>query len=724
MPAIEKQAVGPLSNSLPRYFEVALYLLVLMGFATLASTGGLNLTIVLLVSAALAFRGYLLISRRTFFIPERWTTILTLGYVAFSLADYFLISSGFLNASVHLVLFVMVLRIFSAQRDRDYYFLSILAFLMVLAAAVLTVDGTFLLAFAGFMLVAVVTFILMEMRHASAKATTGAKESGDQRVSRQMAFSLSGASPALVLCILLGGAGIFFIMPRVATGYMSAYAPGSELNTGFSERVELGRIGEIQQSNSVVMHIQIDGDPGGNFDLKWRGVALSDFDGKAWSTSREQHLVPRLADGRFAVGLRETTESAPRSPRNIHYRVLMEPVGTNVFFLANTPQTLQGDYSLLTRDDAGAVFDADPRHPITRYEATSNLPEPAPSALRAAGANYPLDVSLIYNQVPPLDARIPRLAAEITANAGNNYDRALAIQNYLRTHFTYSLQLSRRAPRDPLAEFLFERRQGHCEYFASAMAVMLRTLGIPSRVVNGFRTGEFNDLTSQYVIRASNAHSWIEAYFPGYGWVSFDPTPAGAVPEHNGWSRIALYFDAMASFWREWVINYDLNRQRTLGATVASRGQQWARELRRWLLVRQSRAMETVRSMRDALADAPLHWSVGAILAAVLILLGANTGRFWNAWQRRRLAIHPERSPGKAAAIWYQKMIHVLARRGWRKSPIQTPREFLLCIEDPEMRLRVEKFTQHYANARFGDSMEDARQLPGLYEEIETGVKR
>ena len=79
----------------------------------------------------------------------------------------------------------------------------------------------------------------------------------------------------------------------------------------------------------------------------------------------------------------------------------------------------------------------------------------------------------------------------------------------------YTLQLSRTVPHDPLANFLFERKQGHCEYFASSMAVMLRTLGIPSRVVNGFRTGEFNDLTSQYVVRASNAHSWVEAYFPG-----------------------------------------------------------------------------------------------------------------------------------------------------------------------------------------------------------------
>ena len=99
---------------------------------------------------------------------ERWTSFLTLGYVAFYVVDYFLLSGGFLNATVHLVLFVMVVRLFSAHRDRDYYFLSVIAFLMVLSAAVLTVDSIFLMAFAGFILTAVVAFILMEMRHASA----------------------------------------------------------------------------------------------------------------------------------------------------------------------------------------------------------------------------------------------------------------------------------------------------------------------------------------------------------------------------------------------------------------------------------------------------------------------------------------------------------------------------------------------------------------------------
>ena len=100
---------------------------------------------------------------------------------------------------------------------------------------------------------------------------------------------------------------------------------------------------------------------------------------------------------------------------------------------------------------------------------------------------------------------------------------------------------------------------------------MLRSVGIPSRVVNGFRTTEFNDLTSSYVIRASSAHSWVEVYFPGTGWVEFDPTPPAPLLEREGWNRVSLYADAMASFWREWVVNYDIGHQRFLGQNAMGR---------------------------------------------------------------------------------------------------------------------------------------------------------
>jgi protein-glutamine gamma-glutamyltransferase len=705
-----------LPGALQRYFEVAVYLMVLAGFATLASTGGLGIATAALVSVALLFRGYLLFQRRTWLIPERWIAWLTLGYVAFYLTDYFLISGGFLNATVHLVLFVMVVRLFSAQHDRDFYFLSVIAFLMVLASALLTVDSAFLLAFAVFMLMAVVCFILMEMRHISAKAGVHGRESGMSLTQRSLATSLAVASPVLVLCILLGAATIFFLLPRASAGYLGAYAPGGEISTGFGDTVELGRIGEIQQSGAVVMHIQIDGDEQGSYDLKWRGIALGKFDGRVWSNNRAQHQIFREMDGRFVfpepAGIRKTA----RHP--IFYRVLMEPVGMNVFFLAGRAESLEVNYGHLAIDDGGAVFDLDPEHPVNHYRASSDIEQPAAGDLRTAGNMYPADVLSSYLQLPALDRRIPQLAEQITASADNNYDKARALETYLRTHFGYTLQLSRTVPHDPLANFLFERKQGHCEYFASSMAVMLRTLGIPSRVVNGFRTGEFNDLTSQYVVRASNAHSWVEAYFPDYGWVAFDPTPGASIPARTGWNRVSLYVDAMASFWREWIVNYDVGHQQSLAVSAGSHSRQLLAALRHWWDRHYQSLLAAARHTGKSVSGSPLRWSLEGGLVVVLLVFVVNAPGLLKSLGKFRLAARPEKSPRLAATIWYERMTKRVARRGWRKSPIQTPHEFVSGIDDARVRERVAEFTRHYESARFDDSVEDVRRLPELYEEI------
>jgi len=710
----------PVQAAIQRYFEIALYWLVLTGFATLASTGSLDLPTLVLAGGAILFRGYCLATRRTLLIPEHWTTILTLAYVAFYLADYLVISRAFVSSAVHLVLFVLVVRLFSARRDRDQYFLAVISFLMVLAAAVLTVDSTFLLAFAAFMLTAVVTFILMEMRRASVSAAFQ-PASGDSSLSRQMGVSLVKLTPALVFFIALAAAAIFFVLPRVSSGYLSAYTPAGEIATGFSDRVQLGRIGEIQQSSSLVMHIQIDGDTHGAFDLKWRGVALSLFDGTSWSNPYEHHLLPRSPGGQFLLS--SSTEARAGS-HVIHYRVLLEPIADNVFFLAPEALSLAGNFRQVSQDDAGAVFDADLEHPVSTYDAQSNIAQHGPAELRNAAQDYPPAVLLNYLQLPRLDPRIAPLAAQITTSESNNYDKAVSMERYLRTHFGYTLQLGNSTHRDPLAYFLFERKQGHCEYFASAMAVMLRTLRIPSRVVNGFRTGEFNDVTSQYLVRASNAHSWVEAYFPGYGWISFDPTPAAPAEVRTGWNRWALYADAMASFWREWVVSYDVSHQYILGHRAAQGGTQWIRRMQRWERRQYQAWLGAARRTGQRVSDAPWRWGAIALGAAALLILGAYSARLWRAIRRRRVAARPERSPRMAATIWYERVLRMLAKRGWQKSPAQTPAEFVASFEDKTVRDPLARFAEHYERARFGNSAEDAARLPEIYEEVSSASRR
>ena len=709
-----------MAMAIERYFNVALYLLVLTGFGTLASTGGLDLLAVVVVGCALLIRGYHLITHQQFTIPERWTTYLTLFYIAVYFADYFFVSRSFLVATVHLVLFGMVIRLFSLQRPRDHFMLAVLSFLMVLAAAVLTVDSVFLFTFAGFLLVAVITFVLMEMRHSVAEDHGRAQEPKDTAPYRRMAGGLLATAPTLMVMILAGGSMIFFLLPRVSSRYLSNYASGSDLSTGFSNRVQLGRIGQIQQSSAVVMHVQIENDLEGAYDLKWRGVGLSQFDGRVWSNPFVQTDLRLSVNGSYRL---TSDPAAPGiSSHRVRYRVLLEPMGTNIFFLAEKPASLIGNFSHVTTDAGGAVYNLDADHPVNRYEGESQLTEPDASDLRLAPNTVPGALAH-YLALPPLDNRISKLAESITAAAPNNYDKAVAMERYLRTHFGYTLDLARTIPRDPLAYFLFERKKGHCEYFASSMAVMLRSLGIPSRIVTGFRGGEFNDLTDQYVVRASNAHSWVEAYFPTYGWVSFDPTPGGDLETRMGWSRLSLYIDAAASFWREWVINYDVTHQQTLGEGANQTRRRLYNDLRQWYSRNYQALLESARRTHQQITHSPGRWTAGSLAVMGLLIILMNLRPIIRALANRRLRAHPDRAPRESAALWYDQMLRRLARRGWRKSPGQTPHDFVEAIREPVLQKKVATFTRAYESARFGQSVDDARALPELFEEITAGER-
>jgi hypothetical protein len=252
---------------------------------------------------------------------------------------------------------------------------------------------------------------------------------------------------------------------------------------------------------------------------------------------------------------------------------------------------------------------------------------------------------------------------------------------------------------------------------------MLRTQGIPSRVVNGFRSDEFNDLTGNYVVRAKDAHSWVEAYFPGYGWQTFDPTPAGNSGTPQGWARLALYVDAMASFWRDWIVSYDTTHQYVLGQAALNGTRGMWENARAWASQHYASMLRWAERSQDRVEHSPGRWAFlgGGIIVALLLL--ANLGRIARWLQEKWLQANPRRLPEQVAAMWYGKMSRVLARRGVQRSPAQTPQEFVKKIEDARLREPVAHFTAVYESARFGNSADDAQKLPELYEEVELAAR-
>jgi hypothetical protein len=318
--------------------------------------------------------------------------------------------------------------------------------------------------------------------------------------------------------------------------------------------------------------------------------------------------------------------------------------------------------------------------------------------------------------LPALDARIPALAREVTARASSNETRAAELERYLRTRFQYTTELPSAAAPDPLARFLFERRKGHCEYFASAMAVMLRTLGIPSRLVTGFQGGALNPITGWYVIRASDAHTWVEAWIEGRGWTAFDPTPAGRGPRESPLrSRILFYADAAEMFWQNWVIGYDFERQLTLAARMQSSGRvygaRWFDRLRLGWLGWQAAAARALRAYGAAALAALL-------LAGALWLLAPEARRRWRARQRVRQA---QRGGATAsdATLLYTRMLGLLKRRGHSKPPWLTPGEFARALPPSEAAELVARFTTAYHDLRYGNRPGAAARMLALLARLE-----
>lgn len=707
------------AGSAERFFQWSLFLLLVTGFVALAGTGKLDFPSLALVVPALLLRGYFLVFQKDVLLPERWTSYLTIIYFAFYAADYLYLSRSFVGATVHMVLFSLVVKIFSVRRYRDLVYLIALSFMMVLAAAVLTVDTVFLLTFALFSLVAMATFVSMEMRR-SEKGWAVAHVPA--RRDRELNRSLAGTSILLCVLTLAGSVLIFLILPRLNSGgYLRNFGIQSEMATGFSQDVRLGGIGQIQRSNAVVMHVQV---LSGKLpaDAKWRGVALAHFDGQRWWNS-PQNLPVFHGEVNSPLNITQSaaavfySPTAPQLLPTLRYRVIMEPVGLSIFFLAPIPMRVEGNYRAVAIQSDGTVFNSDGAN-VGVYTAEADTRNPKHWIADSTSSDYPALVRRLYLPLRRLDPRIPALARAITASSRSNYDRARDIETYLTSNYGYTLELPGAKP-DPLAYFLFERKKGHCEYFASAMAVMLRTLGIPARVVNGFRGGEFNDLTGSYIVRERDAHSWVEAYFPEFGWATFDPTPASTnPPPEGGWARLALYMDAASAIWREWVINYDFSHQVRLSNQVSATTGNIHSRFRTWLTQKYRVLLDGIEAAEKHMQSmSPRQMTIACVLLALLLALPFTP----RAWRHLRLAqVHrdPRRAPTSSASFWYLRLLKRLARHGIRKTAAQTPGEFASSIADPRLRKDVAVFTDHYQRARFDGSIKDAERLPELYEEM------
>ncbi|MBZ5605892.1 MAG: DUF3488 and transglutaminase-like domain-containing protein [Acidobacteriia bacterium] len=691
-----------------RFFEFSLLGMLAAGYFAVVGSGYLDWPTATLTLAGLCLRGLMVAGVVEFQFSNRLVAVLTLLYIGFWPIDYFFISGTFLAALVHLVCFLAVMKILTAKTNRDYGYVKMIAVLELLAAAVLSANLAFFGYLALFLLLAIAAFSSGEVRRSAQLRVTVVR--GGMRAFPRRLGTLAG----FLFCgILMMTAVMFFILPRTARAALERFVPQRYHMPGFANGITLGQIGEIKHNSAAVMHIRTDPPGDGLMNVRWRGATLSRFDGKRWDNPPPtRELTLPVEHGVLIVN---TADRTPTRPGHVvPYLVQLNEIAPEMLFVAGMPRTISINLPEVRRSvQSGSYIISLPSgyHGGLMYGVNSFFEDEAAPVQSTPRPLLPHEREQLL-QLPEIDGRIPKLARDMTAGSIGEMERARQLEHRLRSEYGYTLELLPAAVPDPLANFLFDRRKGHCEYFASAMAVMLRTLGIPSRVVTGFQSGVFNPMTRLQVVRASDAHSWVEAWINGRGWTTFDPTPADPSAGTAGLTaRLSLFLDAAEQFWQDWVVSYDLDRQ----IVLAARLDESARRIRSdWFSDLGQRVRDSARA---GLRYAP--WVV--ILAGIAVLIVMYGGAIAAWWRGRVRTRRMARGQGIAsdATLLYARMLRLLARRGYQKPPWLTPGEFARVLPASDMTGVVRELTGCYNEFRFGGRTDVAPHMMQLLDRLE-----
>jgi protein-glutamine gamma-glutamyltransferase len=697
------------------------YLMVAAAFATLALSRELSPLVVfatLLGGAA----SYLFEPTRHAWLRARsyaaaWN-VATLGVFAWSLLEA--IRGELLTSGVRFLCFLLVNKLWNRKSSRDYLQAYVVSFLMLVAGAALNNDLAYAGCFLAYVVFATWTLTLFHLRREMEEnylikhSDDGAERVEVERIlnsRRIVGWSFLGVTAVVSIGVFVCAAVTFFLIPRFGFGLFATHNRRAGLTVGFSDRVDLDAYGRIKDNPQVIMRIEFPAGAPPTEPLHLRGVAFDHYQHGRWSRSLAESapVEPRVRNwgGYNFVGDAAVERlSGPRARQlldgTLEQRIYLDPLDTSVLFGAATTIAYQMPTGIVGADTPFALVSHGADEPYAmmhqynrslghdelterktglRYTVYSNLRGPDP-ALLAAATDVDIDEELApYIAVPPdLPARIGDLARTITAKKRGPWAKATAIRDYLQ-RYRYTLDLKRDERFEPLEDFLFVRKAGHCEYFASALAIMLRTVGVPTRSVNGFYGGEWNSFGHYLAVRQGDAHSWVEIYVENVGWVTVDPTPPGTAAAPGGaWTALRQLLDNVELAWFKYVIEYDLGKQVELARSVG----RWAQ----------------LASKREAL-DRLLKRHAVEVGGAAAMLVGLLIG--WRTWRRRRPPAARLRQ-GVEALGAYARALRALERRGFARGTGETGRELATRVReagDPAAG-PFEDLVELYYAARFG----------------------
>lgn len=504
-------------------------------------------------------------------------------------------SLGILDGVITLTIFIQAYTMLHVKEERNFYHLYLMALFLLLAACVQSPEPAIGLVMAMFMISAIWAFLSLriheEMREHDSHELGKIVPLPGAAIRRQGSTSpidaglivsvtmLSLASVALTVVL-------FVLTPGVEAGVLGRNS-NTIAQTGISQTVDLTGGMSIQNDPSPVMHVQFPDEPDGRYEgqggLYWRVTTLPRFVRSSWERrGLDEHYepnVPRL----FTRDLRQARDADPLTverkekplARLVRQNIYMDDVpdqGIPALDLVVKLHVQGNPRSMKVSWDGNQDFTVNLTTPGARrisYEVYSEVDQPSAEELRSASSDYaayftePDLEELTYQNLLP---QTRELVTQQTQGQTNAYDKATALNAWLSgPAFEYTLNIPPLPESFAVDSFINEVRRGHCELFGSALTLMLRSEGIPARVVSGYRGGDWSEPDGAYVVRASMAHLWVEVFFPEYGWVVFDPSPRTALDDISTMGSVRRWISWIGlrskMFWYQQVIGFDRTTQ-------------------------------------------------------------------------------------------------------------------------------------------------------------------
>jgi len=620
----------------------------------------------------------------------------------------------------HFMILVCASKLLQRRLPRDDTQIIVLTLLVLAVASIVSSHPLFPIALAVHLTVGLNAIMQHHLRAEAARAEARNRAihplppSGEIQAGGPYGRMLAGVTLLAAMTGLAVGAAVFILFPRFGAGiFRQLHASrGGHSYTGLATTLDFHAIGPIRESKRVVMRVQVAGDGGLPFHnarpLYFRGTVLERYHARGGLAGRVWgwHVGSRADSDFRRFGLRPCPDSdnaallvddkhLGRVGPGFLQTYYLEPNNEPYLFACYPALEISSrDFDEVRKWIPDQVLQVDkPPGESLRYTVRSPVIT-SPWLAEALAEERPHGAEpAAHRPDPPLEreAEILALIDEVAGDVGpldqpaNRRAFVQRLERFLRSDaFTYTLRPPPIRPgAEPLGEFLLRYRRGHCEYFASALAVMCQLKGIPARLVNGYRTGDYNSLGDFYLVHERHAHAWVEVFIPGEDWVTFDPTPASSQAGQNmrlWFPQLQRYLSYFHFLWGNLVVEYDLGLRRQM----FSRFRSW--------LMRPAQDQRTVvgavaafvrelfaRRLDLSWSERLVYWVFALLMVALVALLAyvLVVVLWWLLSAVRRLRLAQTAGPSRGREVeFYQRFCRRLAAVGLRRRADQTPAEF------------------------------------------------